>query len=104
VQQEPPAQSRSSGVQPEETVRFLLNALTIVRGNAQLIERRLRLPGASDPEVISASVGRIIDAADRMTRSVSALVSDAAHSSRPRTSSDRETSPPDRSSPPSSSP
>lgn len=85
-------------------MHLLLNALTVVRGNAQLIERRIRRPGSSDPEVLSASIGRIIDAADRMSRTVVTLLADSPAATAPRPASDRETGSPDLPSPPSSAP
>lgn len=104
MQQDPRLRSRSSRPQPEESIHLLLNALTVVRGNAQLIERRIRRPGSSDPEVLSASIGRIIDAADRMSRTVVSLIADSPPATFPRPAGDKETSSPDLPSPPSSTP
>ncbi len=57
----------------DEVTHQLLNGLTTVRGHAQLLHRRLRRPEPTQPEVLLATLGRIMDAADQLTHHIVTL-------------------------------
>ena len=55
----------------------LINAVAFVKGQAQLLERRLRRDGATDLDMLVDRLGRIDQSADRMADLVNGLRRDA---------------------------